>query len=126
MKIKHTLALVATLGLTALAIPAMAADAAKSVNIATLFKDKTALAGKQVQIKGKVVKVNNGIMNRNWLHLQDGSGGATSNDVTVTTAQTAKVGDQVLVKGVVVLNKDFGAGYNYALLIEEASVTPAK
>jgi hypothetical protein len=123
MKIKHTIALVATLGLTALAI---AADAAKSVNIATLYKDKTALAGKQVQIKGKVVKVNNGIMNRNWLHLQDGSGDASSNDVTVTSAQTAKLGDQVVVKGVVVLNKDFGAGYNYALLVEEASVTPAK
>lgn len=123
MKIKHTFALVATLGLTALAI---AADAAKSVNIATLYKDKTALAGKQVQIKGKVVKVNNGIMNRNWLHLQDGSGDATSNDVTVTSAQTAAIGDQVVVKGVVVLNKDFGAGYNYALLLEDASVTPAK
>jgi hypothetical protein len=123
MKIKHSLALVATLGFTALAI---AADVAKSVNIATLYKDKTALAGKQVQLKGKVVKVNNGIMNRNWLHVQDGSGDANSNDLTVTTAQTAKLGDQVVVKGVVVLNKDFGAGYNYALLLEDASVTPAK
>jgi hypothetical protein len=65
-------------------------------------------------------------MDRNFLHVQDGTGDQKTNDLTVTSKQTAKVGDQVLVKGKVLLNKDFGAGYAYPLLLEEASVTVKK
>jgi hypothetical protein len=73
-----------------------------------------------------VVKVNNGIMGRNFLHVQDGSGDKTSNDLTVTSNQTAKIGDQVTVTGKVVVNKDFGSGYSYPLMLEEASIAAAK
>ncbi len=103
---------------------AVAADAAKTID--AVYKDKTKLEGKQVTVKGKVVKVNNGIMGRNFLHIQDGTGGKDTNDLSVTSTQTANVGDQVTVAGKVTLNKDFGAGYTYPLIVEEASVTPGK
>jgi hypothetical protein len=70
-----------------------------------------------------VVKYNSGIMGKNWLHVQDGSGEAGTNDLTVTTMATAAVGDTVLVKGMAVTDKDFGYGYKYAFIIEDAQVT---
>ncbi len=96
--------------------------------IAALYQDKTSLAGKEVSIKGKVVKVNNGVMNKNFLHVQDGSGTPEKqdNDLTVTSQQTAKVGDQVVVSGRVDVNRDFGYGYVYPLLLEEARIAPVR
>lgn len=111
---------VATLGA---ASPVLAADAIKKT-VADLYADRDALVGKQVQVSGKVVKVNNGIMNRNFLHVQDGSGAADTNDLTVTSQQTAAVGDQVTVTGKIAADVDFGMGYVYPLLMEEAAVTP--
>jgi hypothetical protein len=73
-------------------------------------------------VKGKAVKVNNGIMDRNWIHLQDGTGAAGANDLLVTTKATVNRGDVVVVRGTVALDKDFGAGYSYSLLIEDATV----
>ncbi len=101
----------------------VSAEEAVKKTVADLYADKAALAGKQVQVSGKVVKVNTGIMNRNFLHLQDGTGGEGSNDLTITTRQTAKVGDEVVVTGKVSTDVDFGAGYVYPLLMEEAAVT---
>ena len=103
--------------------PAVAGEA-KVSNIETLFAQKDKLTGKRIQISGKVVKVNNGIMGKNFFHLQDGSGQAPSNDLTVTTQEVVKVGDQVTVTGLVTVNRDFGAGYSYPLILEEATVTP--
>lgn len=94
--------------------------------VAVLNKDKTALAGKTVSAQGKVVKVNNGIMGRNFVHVQDGTGDASSNNLIVTSKDTASVGDKVSVTGVVVVDRDFGGGYSYPLLIEEAKITPKK
>jgi hypothetical protein len=98
------------------------ADGGKT--IAEVFAGKEQLAGQAVVIRGKVVKTNPGIMGRNWLHIRDGSGDAGTNDLTVTTADTAPtVGDTVLVNGTLVLNKDFGMGYSYDVIIEDAAVT---
>lgn len=96
--------------------------------VAAIYKDKTALAGKTISAQGKVVKVNNGIMGRNFVHVQDGSGDAKAgtNNLVVTSKQTAAVGDQVTISGLVVINRDFGSGYSYPLLIEEATVTVKK
>jgi len=101
-----------------------AANAADPVasTVEDLFVKKSDLAGKQVVVKGKVVKVNNGIMQRNFLHLQDGTGGEGTNDITVTSQQTAQVGDEVTITGNLSADVDFGAGYTYPLLIEEASI----
>jgi hypothetical protein len=98
----------------------------KPKTVAAINKDKATLAGQTVSAQGKVVKVNNGIMGRNFVHVQDGTGEAGSNNLIVTSKQTANVGDQVTVSGVVVVNRDFGGGYSYPLLIEEATVTPKK
>ncbi len=118
-------AVMATLGLVSLQAGA-AEPAVKTV--AALYKDKAALAGKTISAQGKVVKVNNKIMGRNWFHVQDGTGDAktSSNDLVVTTKQDVAVGDQVTLTGVVAVNKDFGSGYSYPLLIEDASVKVKK
>jgi len=90
--------------------------------VAGWFGKRTELDGKQVTFRGKVVKVNNGIMGRNWIHVQDGTGEAGSNDLAVTTDAVVKVGDLVLVKGTAAIDKDFGAGYKYDLIVENAEV----
>lgn len=109
----------------ALGLGALNASAgeARNMTVGALYQEKAALAGQEVCVQGKVVKVNNGIMGRNFLHVQDGTGDQETNDLTVTSKQTANVGDQVTVTGRVVVNRDFGSGYMYPLLMEEASVT---
>jgi hypothetical protein len=91
--------------------------------VAEIYASSTKLEGKSVTVRGKVVKYNANIMGKNWLHLQDGTGSAGSNDLLVTTTGPAKLGDTVLIAGKVALNKDFGAGYKYNLLVEDAKVT---
>jgi len=108
-----------------LAGSAVAADpSVKSVE--SINKEKAALSGKEVAFQGKVVKVNNGIMQRNFVHVQDGSGDANTNNLIATSKQTATVGQTVKVTGKVTLNRDFGMGYSYPLLIEEATITPVQ
>jgi len=89
--------------------------------IAQVFAGKATLVGKPVVIRGKVVKVNNGILGRNWFHIQDGTGAAGTNDLTITSSSTAALGDVVVVRGTLAADKDFGAGYKYALLVENAT-----
>lgn len=91
--------------------------------VADIFAQKTALSGKSVNVRGKVVKFSPEIMGKNWLHLQDGSGQAGSNDLTVTTKSAVKVGDTVLVAGKLSVEKDFGYGYKYDVIVEDAQVT---
>ncbi len=92
--------------------------------VADLYKDKASLAGQTVSVKGKVVKVNTGLKSGNFLHIQDGSGAEGTNDLTITSKQMANVGDQVTVSGRLVVDKDFGYGYTYELLMEDATITP--
>lgn len=114
-----------TFAATLLAGGAFAADpAVKSVE--SINKEKAGLAGQEIAVQGKVVKVNNGIMQRNFVHVQDGSGDASTNNLIVTSKQTAAVGQTVKVVGKVTLNRDFGMGYSYPLLIEEAIITPVQ
>ncbi len=93
--------------------------------ISELFAQKAAFKDKTVSVRGKVVKFTGGVMGKNWLHLRDGSGSsvAKDDDLTVTTAVPAGVGDEVLVQGTVHLDKDFGAGYEYAVIVEDAKVS---
>jgi hypothetical protein len=93
-------------------------------SIADAWANRAKLAGKTVTVRGTVVKFNGGILDRNWLHLQDGSGKAAdgTNDLTVTTDAVAKVGDVITVTGTVAVDKDFGSGYAYALMLEKAKI----
>ncbi len=100
-------------------------DAEDARSVAQLFSQKADLAGKSIRVRGKVVKVTRGVLGKTWLHIQDGSGSAETkdNDLVVTTAGDAQIGDIVIVKGLVVVDKDLGAGYRYAVLLEDAEVT---
>ena len=69
-----------------------------------------------------MVKFNSGIMGKNWIHLQDGSGKQGTNDITITTNQSVKAGDTILATGNLAINKDFGGGYNYEVIVEEATL----
>jgi hypothetical protein len=94
-------------------------------DIAWVYANKDSLAGQQVSLRGKVVKYNEGILGWNFLHVQDGSGDAAdgSNDMIVTTKAQSAVGQTVVLDGMVILDKDFGAGYSYPVLIEDAKLT---
>ncbi|MGL6224142.1 MAG: hypothetical protein ACRC6L_11215, partial [Steroidobacteraceae bacterium] len=92
--------------------------------VAEVFAEKDSLAGQPVTLRGKVVKSNTGIMGKNWIHVRDGSGSDGSNDLTVTTVTAQpNVGDTVVITGPVSLNKDFGMGYQYDVIVEDAQVT---
>ena len=82
------------------------------------------LRDQTVLVRGKVVKYNPKIMGRNWIHLRDGTGSAldNTNDLLVTTTYEADIGDVVTAKGVVRTDMDFGAGYAYRVLVEEATL----
>ena len=99
------------------------ADKAEQKTVEALYQEKADLSGHQVQLHGKIVKVNNAIMNRNFLHLRDGTGKDGSNDLTITSQDTAEVGDEVVVTGTITVDKDFGAGYTYPILLEQATVS---
>ena len=93
--------------------------------VAEVVTGRAALKDKTVLVRGQVVKVNLGIMGKNWLHLQDGSGAAAagSNDILVTTKSEAAIGDIVNAKGTVRTDVNVGPGYAYAVLIEDATVS---
>jgi translation initiation factor IF-1 len=99
------------------------AAGAEGRTVAEVNQQAKQLAGKNVQVRGKVVKVSTNIMGRNWVHLRDGTGKADgSNDLLLTTTQVPKVGDVVLARGVVRVNADFGSGYSYPVLVEKATL----
>ena len=93
--------------------------------VAEIFAEKAALKDKEVAVRGKVVRYTPEVMGKNWIHLRDGSGSREkkNDDITVTTTGKAAVGDVVLVHGVVKLDRDFGAGYSYPVLLENAKVS---
>jgi hypothetical protein len=62
-------------------------------------------------------------MGMNWLHLRDGTGIEGRNDLTVTTKAVVKVGQVITASGLLSTDKDFGAGYKFAVIMEEATVT---
>ena len=102
------------------------ATGANARTVAEVITKAAELKDKQVRVRGKVVKYSAAIMGKNWIHLRDGSGSATDNthDILVTSAAAAKIGDVVTISGVVRVNKDFGAGYTYKVLIEDAAIQP--
>ncbi len=92
------------------------------ITIAELFTNRDSYADKTVLIKGQVTKVNRAIMDKNWVHLQDGTGDSGGFDLTVTTDEEVNVGDIVTFEGKITLNKDFGSGYSYEVLMEQAKL----
>ncbi len=100
------------------------AAAADAATIAELYARRGELEGKTVCVRAQVTKVSPQIMDRNWIHLQDGTGDPRdgSHDLTVTSKALPAVKDIVTMRGVLRKDKDFGSGYRYAVLIEEAKL----
>ena len=96
-----------------------------SYTVAEIFSKAAELNGKSVIVKGKVMKVSPRIMGRNWIHIQDGTGNPEENthDLVITTSQDAGADwDIITLEGILAANKDFGAGYKYSAIIEDATV----
>ncbi len=98
------------------------ATGANAKTVAEIHAQKAQLKEKKITVRGKVVKSNAGIMGKNWIHVRDGSGTQEKgdNDITVTSESAANVGEVLVITGVVRVDKDFGAGYAYPVIIEEA------
>ncbi len=101
------------------------AEGRNGKTVAEIYSAKSSLKDASVEIRGKVVKYNPGIMGKNWIHIRDGSGSreGKNQDITVTTLDSAAVGDTVLVRGTVRLNMNFGAGYTYPVIVVDAKVS---
>ncbi|MEA1875287.1 MAG: GW dipeptide domain-containing protein [Bacteroidota bacterium] len=92
------------------------------ISIAELFAKKKKFEGKRVKIKGRVVKVNPMVMGKNWVHIQDGTRDGDDFDLTITTMENIEKNQVVTFEGIITLDKDFGAGYFYKVIMEEAEV----
>ena len=112
----------APVDLGAIKVPKASGPEARTV--AEIVTKRLELAGKTVLVRGKVVKYTPEVLGKNWLHLRDGTGQASdqSHDILVTTREQTKLGEVVLVKGVVQIDKDIGSGYTFKVLIEEAAL----
>ena len=87
--------------------------------IAEIYSDKNKLNGKTISVRGQVTKFNANVMGKNWLHIRDSS---TLDDLTITTDGTAAVGDVVIVKGKLELDKDYNYGYFYPIILQQATI----
>ncbi len=96
--------------------------AENGTSLEELFTNKKSLSGESIIVRGKVVKLNKEILDRNWVHIVDGTQFEKKKSLTVTTKEMVKIGDTVTFKGTVVLEKDFGKGYIYDILLEEGEL----
>jgi hypothetical protein len=88
------------------------------LKISDLFADAKSYKEKEIKVTGKVVKFNEAIMGKNWIHIQDGTEFEGAYDLTVTTSEMVNVGDIVTLKGTIAIDRDFGYGYKYDILLE--------
>jgi polyribonucleotide nucleotidyltransferase len=93
--------------------------------VAETYKKSAALDKKTVVVHGKVVKVSTGIMKKTWIHIQDGTGSQAkgNHNLVCTTKGSANVGDVITVRGILAKNRDFGYGYRYDVIIEDAAIS---
>lgn len=91
-----------------------------SLTIAEIVANPTQYEGKTVQLSGKCVKINPNIMERNWIHLQDGS--RDNFDLVITSSTFVPEGKIITIRALVSLNRDFGAGYQYDLILENGTI----
>ncbi len=96
------------------------------LTLAELFANREAYTSKEFEIRGIVVKVNKEIMGKNWIHIQDGTNHGNEFDLTITTQELSEVGAEATFKGKLSLNKDFGAGYVYDVIMEDATLINSK
>ncbi|MDD2733079.1 MAG: DNA-binding protein [Desulfuromonadaceae bacterium] len=100
------------------------ATGANAYTVQEIFANSAKLNKKKVVVKGKVVKMSAGIMGRNWIHIQDGTGSQAkkNHNLVCTSKETAEIGDIVTVSGILAKDKDFGGGYKYTAIVEESTI----
>jgi len=99
---------------------------AGEISVAQVYSNRAGYEGKEIEIRGLVVKVNKEVMGKNWIHIQDGTSDNGNFDLTVTSNELAEVNDEITVRGKIVLNKDFGYGYSYEVIMEDAKIVNSK
>jgi hypothetical protein len=102
------------------------ATGANATTVADAFSNSIKLNNKKIVVRGQVVKVSSGIMGKNWIHIQDGTGSEKKkNHNLVCTSKTdiADIGDVVTISGTLIKDRDFGSGYKYAVIIENCKIT---
>ncbi|MBP1680498.1 MAG: nitrite reductase cytochrome c biosis protein NrfJ [Proteobacteria bacterium] len=93
-----------------------------TMSIKEAWEKRASLKDKTIAIRGKVVKASPNIIGRNWIHIQDGTGeGSEVGRIVFTSKELPKVGDIVTASGVVSVEKDFGSGYFYKIIVENAT-----
>jgi hypothetical protein len=92
------------------------------VTVAQIFENSEAFSGKVTEIRGVVVKINEGVMGTNWIHIQDGTSGNGNFDLTITSQDLPVLNEEATFKGSITLKKDFGAGYFYEVIMENAQL----
>ncbi len=105
-------------------IAIQAAKGKDAHSVADCFAKSTELDKKIVEVRGKVMKVSNGIMGMNWAHIQDGTGtpAMNNNNLVVTMKGEPEVGSIITISGTLNKNKDFGSGYKYDVIVEQATI----
>ncbi len=99
---------------------------AGEITVAQIFANRSEYSAKEIEIRGVVVKVNEQVMGKNWIHIQDGTSDNDNFDLTITSTDLPNVNDEITVKGKIILNKDFGYGYIYEVIMEDAKVVSVK
>jgi hypothetical protein len=99
---------------------------AGEITVAQIFANRADYSGKEIEVRGVVVKVNKEVMGKNWIHIQDGTSDNGNFDLTVTSTELPAVNDEITVKGKIILNKDFGYGYSYEVIMEDATLVGKK
>jgi hypothetical protein len=100
--------------------------ASDGITIAELYENKEKYNGQKVRIRGKVTKFTPDIMHKNWVHLQDGTDYDGNFDLTITTNENVNKEAIVTFEGIIVLDQDFGYGYTYPVLLQDATVVDEK
>ncbi len=93
------------------------------ISISDLYDGQAKYAGKTVIIRGVVVRYNHMVMGKNWVHIQDGTESSGQFDLAITTKDSLAVGNTVTFTGAISLNKDFGSGYFYKVIMEDAKAS---
>ena len=92
------------------------------ISVAKLLETRAEYSGKTVRIRGKITKFNPAILGKNWIHIQDGSEFKGAYDLTITTDSKPAEGDTVTFEGKITLNRDFGYGYFYEVMMEDGKL----
>jgi len=104
-----------------------AAELIKTINkveggntIAEIHARKDELDGDTIRVRGQVTRFTANVLDKNWIHIRDSS---AADDLTVTTDATVAINDVVIIEGKLELDKDYGYGYVYPVILEDAKIT---